>query len=422
VNIQYSVCHGAPIKEVHGLAFSLTSSYLFANLGDSSNGEAIIIKLCMFGITDPTLPVAIVLQAAYLLINFGPHLSNQIFMSTQFPHLLQGLREALRSVLRSDPDRRDINRLVSICHGLALSCLHIKRSHRLMLVEDSLNISDLGYDCIAELFQRDEAGDLVKIKTYFGSIDVDTSTDQELLVYLRRLVFSSVNQSLVRLYSNFDPNLGKILRNLKLSVQNLGTFTETDRLGEQCLAPQLCDPLLHLPVVNLDRLQAELSSRLRGVERIPEILSALSRYLREQTEHSRQVPITRLALAIRWVYALKQIPSDLTVQTEDSFAHQDILRLIQASCVEIRRDVADDYVIRGKVSPDTVEAYMEAIRRYLARKLDGGSTPLSLFASLQSVIPTLTRHGYAAKHRPRLEYLARKTEESTVQRLRKDMR
>lgn len=341
-------------------------------------------------------------------------------MPFQFSNLLEGLKEAIGSVLRSDPSPRQVNRLVSICHGLAIACLHNKRTHQLLLVEDSLNTSDLGYDCIAELFQRNDHGDLIRIKIYFDSIDVEASTDQELLVYLRRLVFSSVNQSLVRIYSNFDPNLSKILRNLRLSVQHLGTFTEIERLGENCLVPQLCDPLAHLPVVELDRLQAELSTRLRGVERIPEILSALSRYLREQSDHSRQVPILRLALAIRWVYALKQIPADLSHQTEDLLAREDVLRLVQASCVEVKRKIADDYVTRGKVSPDIIDAYIEAIRRYLTTKLDGYETSLSLFESLKSVIPTLTSSSYDKKHRARLEYLARKTEASAVQRLRKD--
>ena len=342
-------------------------------------------------------------------------------MPPPFSHLLEGLREALEAVLRSGADLRQVNKLVSICHSLALACLHSKRSHQLMLVEDSLNTSDLGYDCIAELFQRDDCGELIKIRTYFGSIDVEASTDQELLLYLRRLVFSSVNQSLVRVYSSFDPNLGKILRNLRLSIQNLGTFVQIDRLGEPCIVPQLCDPLSHLPVVELDGLQAELASRLRGVERIPEILSALSRYLREQSEYSRQVPLLRLALAIRRVYTVKQIPSDLSLQTEDPFALQEVLRFIQASCIEVRRKVADEYVVRGKVSHDTIDAYMRAIQRYLSRKLDGCESPPSLFESLRSVIPTLTTKSYDANHRARLEYLARKTEEFTLRRLRKDL-
>jgi hypothetical protein len=295
----------------------------------------------------------------------------------------------------------------------------MKRTHQLILVEDSLNTSDLAYDCIAELFQRDEDGDLIRMRTYFESIDVEVSTDQELLLHLRRLVFSSVNQGLARIYSNFDPSLGKILRNLKLSIQNLGTFTEIDRLGEQCVVPQLCDPLCHLPVVELDKLQAELSSRLRGIERVPEILSALSRYLQEQSEHSRQVPIMRVALAIRWFYAVKQIPSDLSHPAEEPFAEEDLMAVIQASCADIRRSMPGGYSAKGKVSVETVDGYMEAIRRYLAEKLDGGDPHLSLFESLRSLIPTLTKVTYNGEHRSRLEYLARKTEKSVLERLRK---
>ena len=340
-------------------------------------------------------------------------------MPPPFSLLLEGLREALRSVMNRSPHPQAVNRLVSICHGLALASLHMKRTHQLILVEDSLNTSDLAYDCIAELFQRDEDGDLIRMRIYFESIDFEGSTDQELLLYLRRLVFSSVNQGLARIYSNFDPGLGKILRNLKLSVQGLGTFTEIDRLGEQCIVPQLCDPLFHLPVVELDKLQAELSSRLRGIERVPEILSALSRYLQEQSEHSRLVPIMRLALAIRWFYAVKQIPSDLSHPAEEPFAEEDLMAVIQASCADIRRNVADGYPAKRSVSVETVDGYMEAIRRYLAGKLDGGDPRLSLFESLRALIPTLTKETYNGEHRSRLEYLARKTEKSVLERLRK---
>jgi hypothetical protein len=288
-----------------------------------------------------------------------------------------------------------------------------------MLVEDSLSTVDLAYDCIAELFQRVENGDLIRIRTYFESIDIEAITDQEVLFYLRRLVFSAVDQGLIRIYSNLDPHLGKILRNLRLSIQNLGTFAEISRLGEQCLVPQLCEPLSHLPVVDLDLLQVELSSRLRGVERIPEILSALSRYLREQSEHSRQVPLVRLALAIRWLYAVRQNPSDLSHPADEPLAQEDLLTIIQASCSEIRRSLVDGYAANGKVSIETADNYMEAIQRYLKGKLDCGDPHLSLFESLRSLIPTLTKAGYDREHRSRMEYLARKTEKSVVQSLRK---
>jgi hypothetical protein len=340
-------------------------------------------------------------------------------MPASYSSLIEGLKEALGSILAGKTEPRHINRLVAISLGLAISCLHFKRSHQLLLVEASLNTADLGYDCIAELFERDEQGQFIRLKTYFESVDVENSTDEELLIYLRRLVFSSVNQSLTRIYRSFDPGLGKILRNVKLVAQGIGTFSETERFGEPCLVPHLCDPLSHLPVVELEVLQSVLSSRLQGLERIPDLLSALSRYLREQSDHSRQVPVMRLALAIRWFYASRQIPPEASQPAGDPFDHEDLLSVIQASCEKIRRDEAARSQSGGVVPGDSIGEHVEAIQRYLVGKLEGGDHKLSLFESLRSLMPGLTKERYMREHRSRLEYLARKTEKHLLHRLRK---
>jgi hypothetical protein len=286
-----------------------------------------------------------------------------------------------------------------------------------MLIEDSLNPSDLAYDCIAELFQRDDKGELIRMSAYFKSINVEACTEEELILFLRRLVFSSVNQGLARIYGNFDPHLGKILRNLKLSVHTLGTFTEIDRFGELCIVPQLCDPLRHLPIVDLDELQSELSSRLRGLERIPEILAVVSRYLRDQSEHSRMVPLVRLALAIRWFYGTRQIHSNVSQGEEHLLAHEDMLTVIMDSCAEIRKWTVGGYITKGRISVELVDVYVEAIQRYLMGKVDGGSLRMSLFESLHTFIPSLTKNIYNTEHRSRLEYLTRKTEKSLLKRI-----
>jgi hypothetical protein len=340
-------------------------------------------------------------------------------MSARYSSLIEGLKEALESTLEGRAEPHHINRLVSISLGLAISFLHFKRSQSLLLVEASLTTADLGYDCIAELFERDEHGSFIRLRTYFESIDVGNSTDEELLVYLRRLVFSSVNQSLMRIYNSFDPGLGKILRNMKLVAQNIGTFAETERMGEPCLVPQLCDPLAHLPVVELEMLQSVLSSRLRGLERIPDILSSLSRYLREQSDHSRQVPVMRLALAIRWFYASKQILPETSQPVLDPFDREDMLAVIHASCEKIRREEAGHQLTRGASPGESLGEHIEAVQRYLEGKLEGEHQKLSLFESLRSLVPGLTKEVYNREHRSRLEYLARKTEKNVIERLKK---
>jgi hypothetical protein len=332
--------------------------------------------------------------------------------------LLDGLREAIFALLTEKPSPRHINCLIAKCHALALAALHMKRRHKLMLIEDTLNLSDVAYDCIGELFARNGEGTLVRLKTYFESFDFESSTDEDLLIQLRRLVFSSVNQGLFRIYSSYDPSLGKILRNVKISMQALAVFTEVNRLGEQCLVPVACDPLSHLPPINLETLQSVLSVRTPGSERIPSILAVLARYLREQSEYSREVPIVRLALAIRWLYAAKQLPPSGSTSAAELDHHIDVAAAIRYSCQNTLQTLGANYLREGRLSQDLLDSYLKAVEMYLLAEFDGVEGEGSLFESLKTLVPELSRRDYMEIHRSRLEYLARDARASVLERLK----
>jgi hypothetical protein len=332
--------------------------------------------------------------------------------------LLDGLREAIRALLANEPPVRFTNCLIAKCHALALAALHMKRRHKLMLIEDSLNLSDLAYDCIGELFARDENGTLIRFSTYFESLGIEDASDEDLLIHLRRLVFSSVNQGLFRIYSNYDPSLGKVLRNIKIAVQALSMFTEVDRLGEQCVVPVACDSLSHLPPIDLEALQSVLSARIQGSERIPTILAALAHYLREQSTYSREVPIVRLGLAIRWLYAVRQIPPPGSTPAAELDHHIDIVSAVQFSCRNTLQTLGVNYLREGRLSRELLESYLRAVEMYLLAEFDGREGIASLFESLKSQVPALSRTEYMAQHRSRLEYLARDARSSVLERLK----
>lgn len=333
--------------------------------------------------------------------------------------LLDGLREAICALLAERPSPRHINCLIAKCHALALAALHMKRRHKLMLIEDTLNLSDVAYDCIGELFARNSEGTLVRLKTYFESFAFENSTDEDLLIQLRRLVFSAVNQGLFRIYSSYDPSLGKILRNIKISMQALAVFTEVSRLGEQCLVPVACDPLSHLPPINLEVLQSVLSVRIPGSERIPSILAVLARYLRDQSEFSREVPIVRLALAIRWLYAAKQLPpSSGSTSAAELDHHIDVAAAIRYSCQNTLQTLGANYLREGRLSRELLDSYLKAVQMYLLAEFDGVEGKGSLFESLKTFSPELSRRDYMLNHRSRLEYLARDARASVLERLR----
>jgi hypothetical protein len=334
-----------------------------------------------------------------------------------YTELLKGLRGTLLAALADPPDGRELNRFIDICHALAFSSIHAKAARGRLYQEGSRNYTDLAYDCIGDLFQRDEQGRLLRIKAYFDSFDIARATDEDLLAHLRRLVFSAVNQGLFRIYNDIDPAIGKILRNTKLAVNSLQTFTEAERLGEPCIQPTLCEGLEHLPVMELEILQAELARVTSGKELIPEILSKLSLLLRRQSEYARLVPLITLARAVRGLYAMKQLPPP--PEAGEPPLTNDVVVACRWASYVVRKKAEESYVARKKVSPELLEKYFVAIDEYLSGKLDGGPTDLSLYESLSRLLPRMKKGEYNRRHRARVEYLSRQIERLALDRLRK---
>src|SRR5271169_1856494 len=198
--------------------------------------------------------------------------------------IANGLRVIIPSILAGSHSRKDLNRLIGVSHSLAASFLANKATTESLISVYDLTTSDLAYDCIADLFQEDGDGKYRQLQAYFAGLSISTSHDEEILAHLRRLVFSKVNQSIFRLYSEADPSLSKILRNIKLAIHSLKNFEELDRFGEPCIVPSLCDTLVHLPPFECEELEHCFLQVTRGNELIPDLLAKLSLLLREQIE------------------------------------------------------------------------------------------------------------------------------------------
>ena len=117
-------------------------------------------------------------------------------------------------------------------------------------------------------------GSLVKNPRFVGSNVSVAITGVNLAKVKKLYVGVGDNANSAKAPDLNDP-FGKILRNIKLAIQSLGNFRETDRLGEPCIVPLLCDPLEHLPLMEWDHLQIELAGMVQGTEKIPELLAKL---------------------------------------------------------------------------------------------------------------------------------------------------
>jgi hypothetical protein len=313
-----------------------------------------------------------------------------------------------------------INGLVGLCHAMAAVALRSKIAPSLL---DSgvhgTNYRDLAYDCIAELFQRGEDGSLLQIRAYFQGFDRAGVSDQELLTHLRRMVFTKVNHGVVRFYSEADPDLGKILRNIKLSVQALRNYSVVERFGDTFLLPAFSPSLEHCPPFTREELEDVLRRDAGPDDHVPAMLAHLSRMLTGQRERSRLVSLTTVALAIKSAYFTPAPVDADRAAGEDPFTVPEIIMLVQTACREVLGRMAPEYVDSGKVEREMFSKYVEVIEKNVTLRFTGEeSDGHSLFAGLQSLVPSLSEDEYRASHRARLEYLARLAYKKSVEKLR----
>lgn len=144
--------------------------------------------------------------------------------------------------------------------------------------------------------------------SYVAAYDINDFSDEETYFLLQRLVLARVRNGLFRLYGEVDPQLARILRNVKIAARSLGMFTGIDRLGETCLAPALCEIHQDLPPVEAADLTVWLAKGSSGNEFIPELLGRLCLLLRKQNTDSTVVSIVTIGIAIRTLYDQKRTP------------------------------------------------------------------------------------------------------------------
>ncbi len=327
------------------------------------------------------------------------------------------IKQLISSVITEKPQSRSINEFVFLCRKIALVQIRRKLSSgRLHSEFFKSSPDDLAIDCIADLFQQDDSGTFVQIKTYFESLSLGNISEKDLLTHLRRLVFARVNQSVFRMYNEADPALGKILRNTKYAVHTLNNFIEIERFGEQCIAPSACEMLEHLPELDRTELERQLRYHARGSEHIPALLAKLSVYLREQNDHSRVVPIMLVAMVFRSLYSDAPVTQEAII--EDRFIARDASAILHDVCKQPMNETEPKYV--RKIEPVVFKKYFNVIEENLiATIIQQDGDRKSFFTSLKTLMPELTEKEYKKNHKSRIEYLARIAHKRAVKELKK---
>ncbi len=332
--------------------------------------------------------------------------------------LIERLKENLAALLRQNYSSRQLNEVVTLSHSIVVSFLETKFAHGSLNKEFlHLSICDAAYDCIAELFRRNDEGRLLAFNAYFAAFPIDALEETEIFSHLRRLVFTKVNDGIVR--SGHSP--ARLPRNVRLAVQSLGSFAEIERFGEIFLTPIRCDTLEHLPKFDEQSLEEMFIHCVRGDENVLEMVGKLSAVLRNQNAFARMVNVLQIAYVIRTIYSRKALSEyTLSSSESDSKKEDELFQVIEYVAARTKHRMNERYVSNGKIDAQTFAQYFSVIESKLQHTIFSGSLDgQSLFSSLKKFIPLLTEQDYKKCHRAKLEYLFKLTCDEVAKELRK---
>ncbi len=335
------------------------------------------------------------------------------------------LSEALRRILAPHPTTTDMQPYVALTIRIATVYLH-KRIHARTIHPDffGLSVHDLAVDCIGPLYERDGSGRFVQLHAYYTPLGWDSLSEEELLSFTRRLVYSKVHQQLSRLYKESDPSLEKILRNIRNAIRKNSRLTEDRRNGE--LWVQVTTETEHirqLPEIPWEYLEGLLVVDLSGKSVMPEVMDRVACILDQQNIYRRSYPLTLLGLLIRTAFlriGVATTPEE--TDTSSAIRPEELEAAITGTVTAVFDKKHRLYVEKGTVAETTFSAYREAVQAILRAEFilnDGHAT--SYHDHLAAGIPLLTLEQYHQEHRCRFEYLVKLARAAFVRQIRREL-
>jgi hypothetical protein len=333
-----------------------------------------------------------------------------------------GFRGTLIRCVEGGYDRKDVHCLVKTSYHFAFTYLKMKASsHKSLFLRDE-KLEDLAWDFIADLFQKDERGNLTTIQTHFHDDRLQKLSNDAALIELRKIVFSKVDDNVFRHYGERDPSLRKIIRNLKLAIRDCTCKNRVCYKDGLLIIDQ--DQKDTRPFMPVDFLRIRLCARLNETFQIPDVLIEVIEIISSQRDYSQSFNLVALAVIIRESYViiqdgLNQKKNERPRATQNMLMNE-LEMALNKSAVKLKEKVGQKYVRKGRVQSDEMEAYFNAASETVMEEFHTGSSGHSQYDQFCKHNGDIDYDEYRERHRPVFEYIVKLIREDVVSTFRKD--
>jgi hypothetical protein len=264
-------------------------------------------------------------------------------------------------------------------------------------------------DSLADLFSQTHTRQFGQINQWFEKChpNLDSATDEELLLTLRRLLIGKLNKEIVRMLSEADPALADILRNLRIALKKSLLFCQATLFTEKYLFTREIDPLLHQPPMTEEVLEQEFLRTARTRDNVPQLLHKLHTVLAGQDDYQRVVPLISTALLFKKIQTVRHLAVESSEDSvEEELARSNLVDAIDVAISRLSGRMHGSYVGSGKCTDEVFRGYMDTIREMFLNHVGvgDGDNP-SFFEGLRLHLPGLTKETYKNQHKSPFEYL-----------------
>ena len=316
------------------------------------------------------------------------------------------LHKMLERTFAQSPDREAVNRLVQMSSNIALSFLRVQ--YKRGALDDfrfGISTEDLALDCIADAFYRDESGHFTTLETYFNSMQWRELSEEDLHIAFRRIIFSKVNEGLFRSYRTEDPNLAKIIRNIKEAIKRSSSLhLHRERETQWIIVGAEDTKKTNLPLAPSAVLESYLMSVLCQTSNTYAAVYAFEHFLKLHPYYGNAFPLSEYARVLRSCFTNRQVHDHATQEISTSLI--DLENALAKTISFVQTHLHKTYVQTGKVSTSLFDTYIKAVQKTLAAHFGYPGVRIeSQYEALASVLPGLSKDAFKHEHRNIMQYL-----------------
>ncbi len=208
------------------------------------------------------------------------------------------LRPIVSGLMENSIAKSDLAPLVVLGHAMIRSRLQQRCARLPPIAEMSASrTAELARGLTEEWYRHDEDVSPDVVLAMFSDVDVGSASDEELVMVLRRSLFSYVEKTLFTLCAQSYPGFEEAVREIRMCIVQHGEYIESVKFGERVLTPVGADHLLHRPSIDRETLHRVIQQMHTPQPEVHTLLSGVAHYLTHQMTFCRCVPFIELAVA-----------------------------------------------------------------------------------------------------------------------------